>query len=149
MLYKYLPSKTVVKGPFQGLNIQLTGSFGGYFLLILFSSGFIALQQAKQPSTVFHYNINFPSDSFPEDIADTKVTVYIKREGEDNWISHKEFEKKPNFSGIMISVKNINPQDTLYISAKYRNVEWETETSVTVPVDHLLMRSGHQRGAFN
>jgi hypothetical protein len=98
---------------------------------------------------VFHYNINFPSDSFPEDIADTKVTVHIKRKGEDKWISHKEFEKKPNFSGIMISVKNINPQDTLYISAKYSNVEWETETSVTVPVDHLLMRSGHQRGAFD
>ena len=35
VLYKNLPNRTVVKGPFQGLNVQLSGSFGGYFLLTL------------------------------------------------------------------------------------------------------------------
>jgi hypothetical protein len=35
VLYKSLPNKTVVKGPFQGLNVQLSGSFGGYFLIVL------------------------------------------------------------------------------------------------------------------
>lgn len=35
VLYKSLPNRTVVKGPFQGLNVQLSGSFGGYFLIVL------------------------------------------------------------------------------------------------------------------
>ena len=153
ILYKNLPSETVVKGPFKGLNIQLTGSFGGYFLLVLFSSGFLSLQQSQQTSTMFHYNIIFPSDGFPQDISDTDVNVYVKKAGKDTWILHEDFEKKPSGSGIgsgiMISVTNIYPQDTLYINAKYQNNEWETEKSVTVPVDHLLLKPGHERGAFN
>jgi hypothetical protein len=35
VLYKSLPNRAVLKGPFQGLNVQLSGSFGGYFLLVL------------------------------------------------------------------------------------------------------------------
>ncbi|MEO8766378.1 MAG: hypothetical protein ABI416_18905 [Ginsengibacter sp.] len=35
LLYKFLPSKTNVDGPFKGLNIKLTGAFGGYFLLVI------------------------------------------------------------------------------------------------------------------
>jgi len=35
LLYKFLPSRTNVSGPFKGLNIKLTGAFGGYFLLVL------------------------------------------------------------------------------------------------------------------
>lgn len=40
-LYWLLPSKTVVKGPFKGMQIQLGGAFGGYFLVLLVISGFI------------------------------------------------------------------------------------------------------------
>lgn len=40
VIYKFLPSKTVVKGPFKGLNINLTGAFGGYFLLVIITLGF-------------------------------------------------------------------------------------------------------------
>ncbi len=150
ILYKNLPSKTSVKGPFKGLNIQLTGSFGGYFLLVFFSSGLLyALQEAQQASPVFHYNINFPANSYPKDLADTDVVVHVKRKGEGKWISHTNFEKKPNPGGIMISVKDIHPQDTLYISAKYQDQEWETVTSVTVPVDQLELQPGHHRAAFN
>ena len=39
LLYKFLPSRTSVSGPFKGLNIKLTGAFGGYFLLVLTSIG--------------------------------------------------------------------------------------------------------------
>lgn len=39
-LYRHLPNKTVVKGPFKGLNIHLGGAFGGYFLILLMISGF-------------------------------------------------------------------------------------------------------------
>lgn len=38
VIYKFLPSKTAVKGPFKGLNINLTGAFSGYFLLVIINS---------------------------------------------------------------------------------------------------------------
>jgi hypothetical protein len=41
ILYKALPARTTVTGPFKGLNIQLSGAFGGYFLLVLTIFGFI------------------------------------------------------------------------------------------------------------
>lgn len=149
ILYRKLPSDTVVKGPFKGLTVQLTGAFAGYFVLVLVGSGlFSYLEQARQPTAVFDYNINFPADDFPRDLADTAVTVHVKRGGVGKWISHHDFEKKPTFSGIMISVRDIHPQDTLYISAKYQNKEWETVTSVTVPVYQLELQPGHQRAAF-
>ena len=40
ILYKTLPAKTSVSGPFKGLNIQLGGAFGGYFLLVLVVFGY-------------------------------------------------------------------------------------------------------------
>ena len=49
IIYKKLPSDTIVNGPFQGFNINLTGAFGGYFLLVLLALGFayFALTPAK------------------------------------------------------------------------------------------------------
>jgi len=38
IIFKLIPgSKVFLKGPFQGVKINLTGAFGGYFLLILAS----------------------------------------------------------------------------------------------------------------
>ena len=45
IIYWLLPSKTVVRGPFKGLQIQLGGAFGGYFLLVLCIFGFITTRQ--------------------------------------------------------------------------------------------------------
>lgn len=42
ILYKALPAKTKVFGPFKGLNIQLSGAFAGYFLLVLVIMGFVS-----------------------------------------------------------------------------------------------------------
>ncbi len=42
ILYKMLPSTTTVSGPFKGLTINLTGAFGGYFILVLLLLGFVA-----------------------------------------------------------------------------------------------------------
>lgn len=39
LVYKALPSRTTVQGPFKGLNIRLTGAFAGYFLLVLIAGG--------------------------------------------------------------------------------------------------------------
>jgi len=44
VLYKNLPSKTLVTGPFKGLNINLSGTFGRYFLLVLLATGIVVLQ---------------------------------------------------------------------------------------------------------
>ena len=41
ILYKALPSKAKASGPFKGLNIQLSGAFAGYFLLVMLVTGFI------------------------------------------------------------------------------------------------------------
>jgi hypothetical protein len=35
IIYRFLPSKTYVQGPFKGLKINLTGAFAGYFVLVL------------------------------------------------------------------------------------------------------------------
>jgi len=40
ILYKALPARASVRGPFKGLNIQLSGAFAGYFLLVLLIFGF-------------------------------------------------------------------------------------------------------------
>jgi hypothetical protein len=42
ILYKALPARTRVSGPFKGLNIQLSGAFAGYFLLVLVIIGFVS-----------------------------------------------------------------------------------------------------------
>jgi hypothetical protein len=47
ILYKALPAKTRVAGPFKGLNIQLSGAFGGYFLLVLVIVGFISTRPQR------------------------------------------------------------------------------------------------------
>lgn len=48
LLYAVLPSSADVSGPFKGLNIKLTGAFGGYFLLVLLSSGYVAVDLRGQ-----------------------------------------------------------------------------------------------------
>lgn len=52
LLYKTLPARTTVSGPFKGLNIQLTGAFGGYFLVLLVVVGVVFLQ--REPA---HYEV--------------------------------------------------------------------------------------------
>ncbi len=53
LLYKFLPSKTSVIGPFKGLDVKLTGAFGGYFLLVLTSlMVFFPLLKNKQGAEV-------------------------------------------------------------------------------------------------
>lgn len=41
VLYRYLPSRTVVTGPFKGFQLKLTGAFAAYFVIALFGSGVI------------------------------------------------------------------------------------------------------------
>ena len=53
LLYKFLPSRTSVGGPFKGLNIKLTGAFGGYFLLVITAIGvFFPLLKNEQAKII-------------------------------------------------------------------------------------------------
>ena len=57
LLYKFLPSRTSVSGPFKGLNVKLTGAFGGYFLLVLTSIGiFFPLLKNDQAKIIEQQN---------------------------------------------------------------------------------------------
>jgi len=49
VLYKLLPSTANVTGPFKGLNLQLSGAFGGYFMLTLMVFGFLASRPQPKP----------------------------------------------------------------------------------------------------
>lgn len=50
ILYRFLPSKATVKGPFKGLTVQLKGAFGAYFIVLLFLGGYFLTvsHQARQ-----------------------------------------------------------------------------------------------------
>lgn len=53
LLYKFLPSKTNVGGPFKGLSLKLTGAFAGYFLLVISAmSVFYFLMKNQQAKTI-------------------------------------------------------------------------------------------------
>jgi hypothetical protein len=41
LLYKLFEQKTVVSGPFQGLRLDLSGAFAGYFLVLLLCTGLL------------------------------------------------------------------------------------------------------------
>jgi len=57
LLYKFLPSKTNVSGPFKGLNLKLTGAFGGYFLLVVTAIGvFFPLLKNEQAKIIEQQN---------------------------------------------------------------------------------------------
>ena len=60
VLYKALPAKASVGGPFQGLNIQLSGAFAGYFLLVLIVFAFLYTRPKvvpPPPSAVYKYDV--------------------------------------------------------------------------------------------
>lgn len=53
VLYKFLPSTISVDGPFKGLNIRLTGAFGGYFVLVILASTYFNVQERENLSPVY------------------------------------------------------------------------------------------------
>jgi hypothetical protein len=57
LIYKYVPpGRTVAAGPFRGLQIKLTGSFAGYFVVLLvllsFAGAYWKLAAEYEPWTV-------------------------------------------------------------------------------------------------
>ncbi len=48
ILYKFLPSRTQVTGPFKGLKIDLSGAFAAYFLVALVLGGYISNESTSR-----------------------------------------------------------------------------------------------------
>nr|NJM01963.1 hypothetical protein [Desulfobacula sp.] len=77
ILYKALPiGKTIVTGPFKGLNIQLTGAFAGYFLVVLVVLGFIELR-IREKCQIWHVtgHIALEDTSSPAEIENILVSI--------------------------------------------------------------------------
>lgn len=55
LMFKYLPSNAIVKGPFRGLRIDLSGGFGGYFLIFLVLVG---IQSKFEPISYEKWVVN-------------------------------------------------------------------------------------------
>src|SRR4030042_3777954 len=83
--YKTLPAKTTVSGPFKGLNIQLGGAFGGYFLLVLIALGYLWSQEgpSRVPYEIWKRNGQITMDQTPSAtpfIQDVHITLQPPRE---------------------------------------------------------------------
>lgn len=67
LLFKLLPSRAVVKGPFAGFNVALGGAFAGYVALTVFVATYYA--QNLRPQTyrtwVVKGQLQFPSGERP------------------------------------------------------------------------------------
>jgi hypothetical protein len=79
-LYRSLPSKAVVHGPFKGLNVQLSGAFAGYFLLVLIMQGFVLLR--PKPPDVERYRVEGQVKDVPQEIVDDLVNrIAVRPDG--------------------------------------------------------------------
>jgi hypothetical protein len=78
ILYKFLPSETSADGPFRGLNIQLTGAFAGYFIVLVFMGGFFFTIPSKggeeHESWIIEGKITLEQGQFKKD----SITLAIK-----------------------------------------------------------------------
>ncbi|HEX8844149.1 MAG TPA: hypothetical protein VF791_05875 [Pyrinomonadaceae bacterium] len=50
ILYRTLPAQASLGGPFKGLNLQLSGAFAGYFVLVLVVFGFVYSRPRQCPA---------------------------------------------------------------------------------------------------
>jgi hypothetical protein len=113
LLYKFLPSKTNVSGPFKGLNVKLTGAFGGYFLLVLTSLGvFFPILKNQQQKQI--------------EVLEQKITELTKNAGkQENWQLH----------GMVAS--SIPQQTTLFFNRQGARFEPTGEFEMAFAVDKM------------
>lgn len=71
ILFRYLPSKAIVKGPFQGLAINLGGAAAVYFLLVLVSLGYFQIKASGEIEKLI-------SEIPPNEVWKVKGTVALE-----------------------------------------------------------------------
>jgi hypothetical protein len=80
LLYRNLPSKTSVKGPFKGLTVQLKGAFAGYFLLVLIMQSFILIR--PKPQDFETYRVEGLVKDVPQETVDDLVNrIAVRPDG--------------------------------------------------------------------
>jgi hypothetical protein len=87
-IFKLLPNTAVASGPFQGLRIDLTGAFAGYFLLVLLVLGYLkSMPVAADPGEMWmvtgQLKLAATNDSSKIDQTEVQTfpSVYIANDG--------------------------------------------------------------------
>lgn len=124
VLYRTLPSKTFVKGPFKGLNVQLSGAFGGYFLVLLIMYGFVLLR--PKPPALRPFKVHGRLTGVPQETIGDLVKSIVVRPAGRQWSPDGSFDLE-----IMVKVDPITRQ----FAFPNLIIEREGYDSVTVPLD--------------
>lgn len=144
LIYKLLPSRTSVSGPFKGLSIQLQGAFGGFFLLVLISIGLVTYFTNMNSTTVYHgFYLVFPVEAVDEDVPDgvgnEKIYVLKKSGGKGEWTSHEKYNPDIGQSVKYVEVTDIANNDTISIVIKNDDKYWMSSVRA-IPKNHISMR---------
>lgn len=108
ILYKFLPSKTMVTGPFKGLNLNLTGAFGGYFLLVLISIGLTHFVLKNQLTEELKTS-RTTADNLTMQIAELNKNIAKERNKYRNWQIIGELDSRsPESTKIFVDEENIS-----------------------------------------
>src|SRR4051794_7369922 len=78
ILFKFLPNRAIVTGPFKGLNLNLTGSFAAYFILFLTVAPKMYLLIKSTSMEIWTVSGNVVEQSTKRYIRDTKQPVIIQ-----------------------------------------------------------------------
>lgn len=74
IVFKFLPTEANVGGPFHGLNLRLTGAFGGYFILVILI--LFAPRPKWEPEELWTVRGAFSDDTPISSSDELLVTVY-------------------------------------------------------------------------
>ena len=137
ILFKWLPSTAIVRGPLSGLQINVTGGFGGYFALLLLSYPFVTgmeHQLSAQKWTIIG-TIDTPVNAPIQ--YETQILVHPPfTSAESNGTFHLELlipddqREDQSFKYPSIVVRRIDP-----VTKKY--------TDATVPLDPNFASSNY------
>lgn len=128
ILYKFLPSKSQVSGPFQGLNLKLTGAFGGYFLLVLTSLGlFYTTFKSEQASIIDSLQLQLKeqaANSNHTKLIDSLVTIINdqneKLSSTEDWTMHGQVEStSPKETNLFFSKQGAQFEPTGEFEMKF------------------------------
>jgi len=150
ILYKALPARANVSGPFKGLNIQLSGAFAGYFLLVLLIFGFHYSQPKKNLYEVWEVEGQLKADHggsvgektvlslLPPNInmrPDGRFNVLIATmPGINGGIKFPQLHiEHPDYQTVDIDLNEVEPgygQEKCHISKSDRNKELKLDNLV-------------------
>ena len=132
VLFKFLPSTAVVSGPFQGLQINLGGAVGAYFLLVLVIS-YGPRPTPPSPSEVWRVK-GYVQDENGQILASDKVNMNIQ----PNTV---EYRNDGSFDMKVLVIRNEMGQ----VEMPTLNVLWQPAQSfgnATVHLDAANWRLG-------